>query len=81
MKTTQIIGRAWLTAVLLTFGLATTQAQTVWTNTAGGSWNTAANWSPNFIPAEGTNVTTTNFVTTAFTLTYTAPMAASSSAG
>jgi hypothetical protein len=32
----------------------------VWTNTAGGNWNTAANWSPNVVPGSGDAVEVTN---------------------
>ncbi len=32
----------------------------VWTNTAGGNWNTAANWSPNVIPGSSDTVEVTN---------------------
>jgi autotransporter-associated beta strand protein len=66
-----------LLAAALASGFAA-PAQTVWTNTAGGSWNTAANWNPNLVPVETINVTVTNFTTAAFSLTYSAPMAATS---
>jgi hypothetical protein len=32
----------------------------VWTNTAGGNWNTASNWSPNQVPVSGDDVLITN---------------------
>lgn len=35
-------------------------ADLVWTNTAGGNWNTAANWSPNQVPAAADNAWITN---------------------
>src|SRR5215468_7700781 len=61
-----------LTAVL---GEISIQAQvTAWTNTAGGNWNTAANWNPNIVPDVGTNAVVTNAGT--YTITYNAPMTA-----
>ncbi|HEX9047457.1 MAG TPA: hypothetical protein VF988_10560, partial [Verrucomicrobiae bacterium] len=44
-------------SLLLTFVAAcaavTASATTcIWTNTAGGSWQTAANWSPNMVPGK-----------------------------
>ncbi|TAL06105.1 MAG: hypothetical protein EPO07_02400, partial [Verrucomicrobia bacterium] len=50
------------------------RAQSTFTNTAGGDWNTAANWNPNGVPAEGTNAV----IASAVTVSYSAPMAASS---
>src|SRR5215468_9186341 len=47
---------------------------TAWTNTAGGNWNTAANWNPNIVPDAGTNAVVTNAGT--YTITYNAPMTA-----
>lgn len=35
-------------------------AEVVWTNTAGGNWNTAANWSPNQVPTAAENASITN---------------------
>jgi hypothetical protein len=43
--------------LLCTFGRA---SDLVWTNTAGGAWNIAVNWSPNQIPAAGDNAWITN---------------------
>src|SRR5215472_12524156 len=48
---------------------------TAWTNTAGGNWNTVANWNPNIVPDAGTNAVVTNAGT--YTITYNAPMAPS----
>jgi len=76
MQTMKTIKTAWLFAALSIAGWATTQAQTVWINTAGGDWNTAANWNPTLVPIETTNAIITN--STAFTVTYTAPMSATS---
>ena len=42
-------------------------ADLVWTNTAGGNWGTAANWSPNQVPGSTDNA----FITTAGTYTVT----------
>lgn len=39
-------------STVLVMGLATAQSATInWTNTAGGNWSAAANWSPNQVPA------------------------------
>src|ERR1041385_4513682 len=42
-------------------------AEIVWTNLAGGDWNTAANWKPNIVP--GTNDTAFITNTMGFTVT------------
>src|SRR4051794_18338153 len=69
---------AWLCVLLMTLGLAATQAQTVavWTNTAGGNWNTAVNWADSLLPdsATLTSAAITNAGT--YTVTYSAPMVA-----
>src|SRR3974390_3286035 len=78
MKTPYILKQIWFGGLLVLAGLTDGQAQTIWTNTAGGDWNTAANWNPNTVPAEGTTVTLTNLLATAYAITYTAPMSASS---
>lgn len=50
-----------LTSLALLLLIAeTSAAELVWTNTAGGSWNTAANWSPNQIPTAADRVWITN---------------------
>ena len=58
-------GPSWRRAVrcfsLLLVATTTMPAATIiWTNTAGGTWNTAANWSPNIVPGAGdtANITT-----------------------
>jgi hypothetical protein len=43
-------------------------ADVVWTNTAGGYWNVAANWSPNGVPASADTVFITNAGTYAVTV-------------
>lgn len=49
--------------------LAPVQAATVvWTNTAGGNWSLATNWSPNAVPAGGDTVVITNDGTYAVTV-------------
>ena len=49
------------TLTLLLLFTAGLPAQSVWTNSAGGAWGTAANWSPNGIPnAVDAVVTTSN---------------------
>lgn len=45
---------------LLLLAARTSAAELVWTNTAGGTWNTAANWSPNQIPTAIDRVWITN---------------------
>src|ERR1700733_13866330 len=35
----------------------------VWTNTVGGGWNEATNWSPNEVPGSGDTVLVTNDAT------------------
>jgi hypothetical protein len=43
-------------AVLLLGSNLALAADIVWTNLAGGNWNTAANWSPNTVPNSATHV-------------------------
>ena len=43
-------------------------ATVVWTNTAGGNWSVATNWSPNAVPASGDTVIITNDGTYAVTV-------------
>jgi hypothetical protein len=51
-----ILGLALIVAMLIT-GFPSSQAGTiVWTNTLGGNWSAATNWSPNAIPSESDNV-------------------------
>lgn len=58
-----------LTALALTVPLAGAHALDVsWTNTAGGNWNTAANWSPNQVPGPNDAVWITNNGTYTITL-------------
>jgi hypothetical protein len=68
---------ALLPALVLAFACAGA-ADITWTNTAGGNWNAAANWSPNQVPgtndhalitADGTYVVTVNAATTVNRLT------------
>src|ERR1017187_4963812 len=40
--------------------LSANAADLVWTNTAGGDWNVAANWSPAQVPGSGDYVIITN---------------------
>ena len=50
-----------LLCVLVCLGrCSSTAADLVWTNTAGGAWNTAANWAPNQIPTTNDHVWITN---------------------
>ncbi|MGO8930680.1 MAG: hypothetical protein ACLQU3_27800, partial [Limisphaerales bacterium] len=57
-------------AVLLLFagGHVAYSATIAWTNTAGGNWNVAANWSPNQVPAPGDTANITTPGTYAITL-------------
>jgi Flp pilus assembly protein TadG len=49
---------ASLLAWLLAFASARA-ADITWTNTAGGNWNAAANWSPNQVPGSNDHALTT----------------------
>jgi hypothetical protein len=51
-KRTAFISRAALAAIVtaLLFSIPARAADLVWTNTLGGAWNVAANWSPNQVP-------------------------------
>ena len=49
-----------LLTVPLAFTLAANAATVVWTNTSGGAWSTAANWSPNQVPGSGDSAFITN---------------------
>jgi hypothetical protein len=46
-------GRATLVFLALCLGLHAAAATLTWTNAAGGSWDVAANWSPNQVPTAG----------------------------
>lgn len=59
-----------MVSVLLAIWVASARgADLVWTNTAGGSWNTAANWSPNQVPTSTDHVWITNNSTYTVTVT------------
>jgi hypothetical protein len=61
-------------AIVLLAGASTAGGATlVWTNTAGGSWNSAGNWSPNQIPV----ATDQAYITNTGTFTVTIPVNAS----
>jgi len=62
-------------AVILIFA-GRSAAQTSWLAASSGNWNTATNWTPAVVPAQGTNASITNSGT--FTVTYNSPMAATS---
>ena len=63
-------------AVVLLCGLTQSQAgNSIWTNTAGGNWNTAANWHPNGVPATGNTVFITNSGNYTVTINSTASIA------
>jgi len=74
-------GRALLIAVLMTWGIATTRAQTTatWIGPAsGGTWNTDANWSTGLIPGD----TTTNvYIGPGTNVSYNVAMVAASVGG
>jgi hypothetical protein len=46
--------------LLWTAAVSGSGATLVWTNTAGGNWSTAENWSPNQVPAVADDVSITN---------------------
>ena len=60
----------WLQAVLgylalsWWFGGDGQAAVLVWTNTAGGHWNVAANWRPNQVPSANDTAAITNYAVT-----------------
>lgn len=57
------------TALLLAGLLSTVSAAPIaWTNTTGGNWNVAANWSPNQVPGATDNIFITNGGTYVVTL-------------
>ena len=63
MRTRTTVIRCALLAVptLLLAGAVSKRAATlVWTNTADGFWNTAANWNPNQVPGSGDTAIITN---------------------
>src|SRR5690242_18173711 len=62
--------------LLLCFGLAKTDAQTLWASGTAGNWNTPSSWNPAIVPDVGANVFITNSGT--FTVTYNSPMTAAS---
>jgi autotransporter-associated beta strand protein len=73
MPKSSLLATSLILATVL--GEISVQAQvTAWTNTAGGNWNTAANWNPNIVPDAGTNTLVTNAAT--YAITYNAPMTA-----
>jgi hypothetical protein len=57
-------------------GLRVWSAQLVWTNTAGGTWNVAANWNPNLVPTAADTAVITNAGT--YTVTNSAAVTVSS---
>src|SRR5947209_8443633 len=62
-------GRIGILIVILCFVSTITRANNIsWTNTAGGNWSVAANWSPNVVPSFSDNVFITNSGTYAVTL-------------
>jgi hypothetical protein len=65
-----------LALVLVALTLQTNRAaELVWTNLAGGTWSTAANWSPNQIPAAADSAFITNSGTYTVTVNATANIA------
>ena len=57
-----------LLIISLAFTLTANAATVVWTNTSGGAWSTAANWSPNQVPGSDDSAYITNGGTYAVTL-------------
>ena len=77
MNSIRIFSRTTLLCFLfVSFGLAKCKAQTSWASGAAGNWNTASAWTPAIVPTEGVNAFITNAAT--FTVSYNAPMAATS---
>ena len=62
--------------LLVCFGLAKADAQSIWANGSAGDWNIASSWNTSLVPAEGTSVFITNAAS--FTVTYSSPMTATS---
>jgi hypothetical protein len=62
MKKTDLHFRRFVLAVaMLIMGVIYSHASTIiWTNTAGGSWSSAINWSPNSVPSVGDDAFITN---------------------
>src|SRR5437899_1475948 len=50
----------WFLSLALAALSRANAATMVWTNTAGGNWSAATNWSPNAVPASGDTVFITN---------------------
>ena len=76
MKTTALLFAILkLSAVLVLLAIASAahSATLTWTNTSGGNWSVAANWSPNQVPTNTDNVliTTPGTYTVVFDLAYT----------
>src|SRR5262245_49801279 len=64
-----------LLGVFLGTAVNSKSATLVWTNTAGGVWNVAANWSPNQVPVAADQVLVTNSGTYTVTVTANSSMA------
>jgi hypothetical protein len=63
-------------ALLVMAGWISAQAATItWTNTSGGNWNGAANWSPNQVPGSSDTAVITNAGTYTVTLNASASVA------
>ena len=58
-----------LLAMIVLTTLPARAANVIWTNTLGGSWHVAANWSPNFVPGAADKAFITNAGTYTVTLT------------
>src|SRR5207245_2608489 len=74
------LGRIVATLALLLLVSSTAPAQSItnfWNTAVGGDWNTAGNWSLGSVPGVATNANITTNVANQ-TITYTAPMTASS---
>ena len=68
MKTIGTCAYACRMALALFFSVATHAATITWTNTAGGNWSAAANWSPNQVPGTADTALITNSGTYVVTL-------------
>ncbi len=47
----------WVAVLCVAFPVAAPAAQITWTNTAGGNWSAATNWSPQQVPTAADDVT------------------------
>jgi hypothetical protein len=56
----EFLGVALVAAMLIMCFSSSRAATIVWTNTSGGAWSAATNWSPNTVPSDGDEAIITN---------------------